>query len=61
MCYCNPTIKTPFCGSQMCIDAAKELGHNWCVQEKEECCSMTKNQCWDMPLEDLEKMVNDLD
>jgi alpha-glucosidase (family GH31 glycosyl hydrolase) len=46
MCYCDPNIRTPFCGSQAFIDAAKEAGHTWYTKEKEDCCSKAKNQCW---------------
>lgn len=44
MCYCDPNVRTPFCGSQVCIEAAQRASGFW--KEDFTCCERILNQYW---------------
>ncbi len=47
MCYCNPSIRTPNCGSAACIEAAKDVSMREFLRSKENpCCDFESNKCW---------------
>ena len=48
MCYCNPSIRTPNCGSAACTEAAKDVSMREFLRSKEtpSCCDFESNKCW---------------
>ncbi len=61
MCYCNPSIKTPNCGSVACTEAAKDASMRLFLHGKETPIPIINPISFETKLKTIAKLQSELD